>query len=123
VKQLSDWIARNDWTTILPAYARCVRITRDQKTVYQVDPTAFVETSEKELFSAVDAIEKLPRKQSSVDDLLNAFLPMIPAVNRFFDEVLVMAEDEHVRNNRLGLLQRIANLTKGVVDLSYLEGF
>ncbi len=58
-----------------------------------------------------------------MDDLLNAFLPMIPAVNRFFDEVLVMAEDEQVRSNRLGLLQRIANLTKGVVDLSYLEGF
>ena len=57
-----------------------------------------------------------------MDDLLNAFVPMIPAVNRFFDEVLVMAEDEQVRSNRLGLLQRIANLTKGVVDLSYPRG-
>jgi glycyl-tRNA synthetase beta subunit len=44
-------------------------------------------------------------------------------VNLFFEEVLVMAEDEKVRNNRLGLLQRIANLTTGVVDLSFLEGF
>jgi len=123
VKELSGWIARKDWTTILPAYARCVRITRDQKTIYPVDPGAFVEPSEKEVFSAVETIEQLPRKQSSVDDLLNAFIPMIPAVNRFFDEVLVMAEDEHVRNNRLGLLQRIANLTKGVVDLAFLEGF
>lgn len=123
VKELSAWIARKDWTTILPAYARCVRITRDQKSIYPVDPASFIEPSEKELFKAVDAIEKLPRKQGSVDDLLNAFLPMIPAVNRFFDEVLVMAEDERVRNNRLGLLQRIANLTEGVVDLSYLEGF
>jgi glycyl-tRNA synthetase len=123
VKELSAWIARKDWTTILPAYARCVRITRDQKTIYTVDAAAFVEPSEKELFDAVDAIEKLPRKQGSVDDLLKAFLPMIPAVNRFFDEVLVMAEDERVRNNRLGLLQRIASLTKGVVDLAFLEGF
>ena len=48
-----------------------------------------------------------------MDDLLNAFVPVIPQVNRFFDEVLVMAEDAEVRSNRLGLLQRIAALSKG----------
>ena len=36
--------------------------------------------------------------------MLDAFTPMIPAVNRFFDEVLVMAEDAQVRQNRLALL-------------------
>jgi len=54
---------------------------------------------------------------------LNAFLPMIPAINRFFDDVLVMAEDRSLRENRLGLLQRIAALAGGVADLSHLEGF
>ena len=34
-----------------------------------------------------------------------------------------MAEDEKVRNNRLGLLQRIAALAEGVADFSRLEGF
>jgi len=48
---------------------------------------------------------------------------MIPAVNAFFDSVLVMTEDVRVRNNRLALLQRIAALTKGAADLSRLEGF
>ena len=58
-----------------------------------------------------------------MEDTLGAFLPMIPAVNAFFDSVLVMAEDIKIRNNRLGLLQRIAALTRGVADLSKLEGF
>jgi glycyl-tRNA synthetase beta subunit len=58
-----------------------------------------------------------------VDDLLNAFLPMIPVVNAFFDKVLVMAEDHSVRENRLGLLQRIAGLATGTADLGKLEGF
>ena len=48
---------------------------------------------------------------------------MIPAVNRFFDKVLVMAEDDALQRNRLGLLQRIAALADGVADLSRLEGF
>jgi glycyl-tRNA synthetase len=48
---------------------------------------------------------------------------MIPPINRFFDQVLVMAEDERLRRNRLGLLQRIAALAEGVADMSRLEGF
>jgi glycyl-tRNA synthetase len=50
-------------------------------------------------------------------------MPMIPVINRFFDEVLVMVEDEKIRQNRLGMLQRIATLTDGIMDMSFLEGF
>jgi glycyl-tRNA synthetase len=123
VKALAAWVNRPDWATVLPAFARCVRITRDQKQTFSVDPSAFAEPSEKELFAAVQAIEKSARAQGSVDDLMNAFVAIIPQVNRFFDEVLVMAEDARLRSNRLGLLQRIAALAKGVADLSCLEGF
>jgi glycyl-tRNA synthetase beta subunit len=55
--------------------------------------------------------------------MLNAFSPMIPAVNRFFDEVLVMVEEKDLRQTRLALLQRIAALSDGVADFSCLEGF
>jgi glycyl-tRNA synthetase beta subunit len=48
---------------------------------------------------------------------------MIPAINRFFDKVLVMVEDPRQRSNRLGLLQRIAALAEGVADMAKLEGF
>jgi glycyl-tRNA synthetase beta subunit len=58
-----------------------------------------------------------------VDDFLHAFLTMIPAVNRFFDVVLVMAEQSELRVNRLGLLQRIVRLAGGVAEMSRLEGF
>jgi glycyl-tRNA synthetase len=128
VKALAAWVKRPDWVgarlpQILPAYARCVRITRDQPQVYPVDPAAFVEPDERDLYQALQQAEATPRRPGSADDFLNAFLPMIPAINRFFDTVLVMAEDETVRRNRLGLLQRIAALANGVADLSRLEGF
>jgi glycyl-tRNA synthetase len=128
VKALAAWVKRPDWVgprlpQILPAYARCVRITRDQPQVYLVDPAAFVEADERDLYQALQAAEASPRRPGSVDDFLNAFLPMIPAINRFFDTVLVMAEEEAVRRNRLGLLQRIAALADGVADPSQLEGF
>ena len=37
---LSGWVARPDWNTILPAYARCVRITREYKERFTIDPAA-----------------------------------------------------------------------------------
>ena len=123
VKELSLWVKQPEWGSILPAYARCVRITRDQKERFAVTPDAFTDPAETILYQALVAAEASPRRQGSVDDFLNAFLPVIPAINRFFDAVMVMAEDPALRANRLGLLQRIASLANGAADLSQLEGF
>ncbi|HEX9019612.1 MAG TPA: glycine--tRNA ligase subunit beta, partial [Anaerolineaceae bacterium] len=53
VRALSQWVARMDWSSILPAYARCVRITRDQKERFSVNPAAFVDPAERELHEAL----------------------------------------------------------------------
>jgi glycyl-tRNA synthetase beta chain len=45
-----------------------------------------------------------------------------PAVDAFFDEVMVMAEDAQLRANRLGLLRQLQSLFAGVADLSRLPG-
>ena len=123
VSVLTEWVARDDWRTILPAYARCVRITRDLTDNFEVAPAVFVEPSTKDLFAALQQAETAPRRPGSMDDFLNAFLPMIPSIDRFFDDVLVMAEEPALRQARLGVLQRIAGLAEGVADMSRLEGF
>jgi glycyl-tRNA synthetase len=123
VRQLSAWVTRPDWSTILPGYARCVRITRDQKNKFAVKPEAFIESAEKKLFAALEKADKSSRLPGSVDDFLEAFVPLIPAVNDFFDKVLVMTEDKSVQENRLGLLQRISFMADGVADFGKLEGF
>jgi len=128
VRQLAAWTVRPDWHTILPAYARCVRIIRSAggaaRTAYQ--PQLGSEPAEVELYTALQTAEETLRQLTgsrTPDDFLNAFLPMIPAVDRFFEAVLVMVEDEQVRLNRLSLMGRIAALAEGVADLSKLEGF
>ncbi len=123
VKELTEWVNRPDWQQILPAYARCVRITRDQVETFTVEEKAFEEPAEKDLFDAIKIMETAPRAIGSVDDLLGSFEPHIPVINTFFEKVMVMAEDTRLRQNRLGLLQRVAVLATGVADLSQLEGF
>jgi glycyl-tRNA synthetase len=90
---------------------------------FKVNEKAFVEAEEKNLFAALNKAESAPRQEGSVDNFFNTFVPMIPAVNAFFDKVLVMAEDKKLQENRLALLQRIRALSEGVADLSKLEGF
>ncbi|MGB5843151.1 MAG: DALR anticodon-binding domain-containing protein, partial [Anaerolineales bacterium] len=107
----------------LPAYARCVRITRDLDQIYPVDEGIFEENAETALFKALFVAENEARTPGSVDDFLNAFTPLMSHIDQFFDQVLVMVEEDRVRENRLGLLQRISALADGVVNMSKLEGF
>jgi glycyl-tRNA synthetase len=125
VEELSRWVQREDWRSILPAYARCLRIIRHAAISMDkaVNPNLFVEPEEQLLYSALLRAEEAVVSPASVDAFLRAFLPMIPAINDFFDRVLVMSEDERLRENRLALMQRIVNLADGIADLSKLEGF
>jgi len=47
-------------------------------------------------------------------------LEMKPIIDRFFDKILVMDENESLRNNRIALLQRIDELLSSVADFSLL---
>ncbi len=123
VVELSEWVARPDWPTTLAAYSRCVRITRDQKQQFEVIPANFATEAEKNLWEAYQSAPTTLEAVTSANGFLTAFTPLIPAITKFFDEVLVMDEDARVRENRLGLLQKIAGMAKGVAELSKLEGF
>jgi glycyl-tRNA synthetase beta chain len=79
--------------------------------------------AEIELYEAIIQTENAEKKANSVDDYMQAFLPLIPSINSFFSEVLVMDENESIRQNRLSLLKRISDYLRGVVDLSHMEGF
>ena len=123
VEQLERAARATDWDTTLQAYARCVRITRSQAAASAFNEKLPLEGAEQSLLAALNGAEARPRRAGSAEDFLAAFMPMVPAVTKFFEDVLVMADDPAVRANRLGMLQRIAALADGVADLSKLEGF
>ncbi len=122
VKQLQAWVGREDWPAILPAFARCVRILKTVDDRPQtVDESKFVETEERKLYEAIQ--KTVSGQPSTVNEFLEIVAKLVPSINAFFDKVLVMAEDEQVRRNRLALVGQISNLSKGIADLSKLEGF
>jgi glycyl-tRNA synthetase len=125
VKQLQTWVERQDWDTILPAYARCVRIIRSASVGSDQLPgfneTLFAEPEERNLYEAFRSAVHI--RPSTIDEFLSVVVKLIPSINAFFDKVLVMAEDQKVRENRLALVGEIAGLARGIADLSRLEGF
>jgi glycyl-tRNA synthetase beta chain len=116
-------VQRPDWTPILDSFARCVRITRSEAQIYEVDAATLQEPQESALFEAYQAAREKLAANGNVDAFLSAFEPMVPAVTAFFDHVLVNAEDETLRRNRIGLLQAISQMQQGRADLGHLSGF
>jgi len=123
VRELAAWVRREDWLVILDNYARCVRITRPETETYPVDAALFEDDAERALFAAYEAAAGQLSPEDNVGAFLTAFAPAVPAIERFFEAVLVNAPDEALRRNRLGLLQAIAGLARGRADLSQLAGF
>jgi glycyl-tRNA synthetase beta chain len=88
-----------------------------------VDPELFVEDAERELHRAATAAAKLAatdKRAGKYREALQAISDMRPAVDRFFDDVLVMAEDESVRKNRLTLLAELLREFSTIADFSEL---
>jgi glycyl-tRNA synthetase len=118
---LSQAMKVEDWSAILDSYARCVRITRSQATQFELRRGYFALDSEKTLLAAYESAAQA--SDGTLDTFITNLRQLVPAITNFFDNVLVMDEDQAVRENRLALLQHIANLTQGIADLSELEGF
>lgn len=89
------------------------------------DLALFAEDAERALFEAVNALT--PRVASLVanedyTEALRTLATVRPAVDRFFDEVMVMTDEPLLRANRLALLKALAGLMNQVADLSRLAG-
>jgi glycyl-tRNA synthetase len=117
---LNELVETKDWSALLDSYARCVRITRDQPR-YDLDQAKLAIPAERELYETLE--EALKIRDGTVNGLAAQIRLLEPAITGFFDNVLVMDDDRAIRDNRMALLQNIAAISKGIADLSQLEGF
>lgn len=87
------------------------------------DPGLFREPGEMQFYEAVEAwlprVEAARRAQD-YNEAVRLIAAIRPAVDRFFDDVMVMVDDAAVRRNRLALLRRVGGTILQVVDPSQL---
>ena len=111
--------AREDFEHLASAFKRAKNILTKDAGAAAIDPTLFEHDAERELHAAV---EQLARSDGGYDARITALASLRQPVNRFFDDVLVMAEDAQVRGNRLALLRRTLSLFYQIADISRLGG-
>ena len=84
----------------------------------------FEHDAEKALANALDAARQKVEPMVAARDYaaaLNTLADLKEPVDRFFDDVLVMAEDDAVRSNRLSLLGELRALFLDIADISRLS--
>lgn len=97
---------------------------QDTKISDSVSQELLIEDAEKALAASVanKSAELEPLfAAGNFKEVLESLAELRPTVDQFFDEVMVMADDEAVRNNRLALLNQLRNLFLGVADISALS--
>lgn len=95
--------------------------TQGERPAEPVRPELFSEPAERQLQEARTkaAAEAVRLKRAGrYRDALEVIAGLRPAVDRFFDEVLVMAEDGEVRRNRLSLLSLLLKEFSTIADFS-----
>ncbi|MBO0903652.1 glycine--tRNA ligase subunit beta [Jiella sonneratiae] len=130
VEALGAFLATEDGANLLAGHRRAANILaaeekKNTAIAEAVDPSLLAEPEEKRLAAAIEraetelaeALEKADYEQAMAG-LAKLRLP----VDAFFDKVLVNAEDEAVRANRLALLARIRAACGKVADFSRIVG-
>jgi glycyl-tRNA synthetase beta chain len=108
-----------DFAALAEAFKRAKNILAQQAPAAAVDPALFEADAERALFDAASGLEKAV---GSYEDRLRGLASLRAPVGRFFDDVLVMAEDARVRANRLALLNLTLSLFYRIADISSLGG-
>lgn len=88
-----------------------------------IDPSLLTENAEKELYKSIQRIEPKSKANYDVGEYtreLSVLATLRPEIDRFFEQVLVNADDPAIRNNRLALLRKLFTLMNSVADISKL---
>lgn len=111
--------------------ANILRSAEDESIPEQPEHDALGEAAEEDLFVETERLQGSVANAAASKDYegaLRKIVHLAEVLERFFDDVLVMAEDPHVRRNRLallrwtgGVLSSVARLTEMVVDRDELR--
>jgi len=89
-----------------------------------VNENLLQEDAERALFAATQALRPTVQNALAQHDFqaaLTALSAVKPQVDAFFDNVMVMADDAAVKQNRLNLLNELSQLMNAVADISLLS--
>ncbi len=123
ISALAAFKSRIDFDRLAVTFKRVGNIVKDG-VVGKVDESLFEDAAEKALAAQLKNVSQMVAAAIGIRDYLSALTEIATLgtpVDDFFDKVMVMAEDEKVRQNRLVLLTRIYRLFGEIADFGRLS--
>lgn len=120
LKMAEEW---KDFESIVIAFKRAMNILKGTPHKKEINPSLFSESAEKNLYQSFLKGKGKIELQFNQKDYESALLEMTRMkrpIDEFFDGVMVMVEDDAIRNNRLALLDQIGQLFLRIADFSKL---
>jgi glycyl-tRNA synthetase beta chain len=126
LEALAEARARPDFVPLAVAFKRVANIQEKAggSGAAKVDPGLLRDEAERRLLAEIERVEAdaaSSRAGRNYPAVLRNVATLEPAVARFFDDVLVMAEEPALRANRLGLMRRVAALFADVADFRKIQ--
>ena len=110
----------SDFKPSMEALTRVINLAKKADLEHkQINPELFENESENTLYEAVVAIEdKFP--QQTMEQNYQSLVSLRPLIEAYFDQTMVMVDDEAIRRNRFALLDKIAKMSLAVASLDAL---
>jgi glycyl-tRNA synthetase beta chain len=105
------------------AYIRASRLGEKEKAADKLEPKLLADPAEKDVAETLAEVEPeiaAALETASFETAVQAGAKLGPVLHRFFEDVLVMAEDAGVRENRLRLLLDVRDTLRALGDLSQI---
>ncbi|UCF80790.1 MAG: glycine--tRNA ligase subunit beta [Acidobacteriota bacterium] len=121
-RALAEMRGSDDLKALAISFKRVKNILKDQERG-EVDEKLLQESTEKKLYTGISKVRENVAQWMDRRDYLKAFqalASMRVLVDKFFDDVLVMEEDEALRRNRVALLYELGDLFLRLADISEL---
>lgn len=122
-KALDAYVEAGNAEPLVQVSVRVSNLCKKIEKEVAISGALFKDESENKLHEVVAAVSKEIIPEIVLYDyaaVLKAGEKVIEPVNTFFDNVMVMDEDENVKNNRLAMLEEVRGIVNAVGDLSLL---
>lgn len=122
-KALAAYVEVGNAEPLVQVSVRVSNLCKKIEKEVAISGALFKDESENKLHEVVAAVSKEIIPEIVLYDyaaVLKAGEKVIEPVNAFFDNVMVMDEDENVKNNRLAMLEEVRGIVNAVGDLSLL---
>ncbi len=122
-KALAAYVEAGNAEPLVQVSVRVSNLCKKIEKEVAISGSLFKDESENKLHEVVAAVSKEIIPEIVLYDyaaVLKAGEKVIEPVNAFFDNVMVMDEDENVKNNRLAMLEEVRGIVNAVGDLSLL---